>query len=83
MTVKELIENLSKIEDQNIKVMVKGYEGGYNDIIIGNNIDNNTPAIYDIALDVNDKWYYGRHERIEDVIINARGEYNTVKAIIL
>ena len=83
MTIRELIESLSKIEDKDIRVMVRGYEGGYDDIVIGNGIDNNTPAIYEIALDVNDEWYYGRHERIEDVIMNARGEYSTVKAIIL
>jgi hypothetical protein len=82
MTVRELIESLSKIEDQEVRVMVNGYEGGVNDMVIGNGIDN-TPAIVDIALDVNDEWYYGRHERIEDVIMNARGEYNIVKAIIL
>ena len=82
MTVKQLIESLSKIEDQDIRVMVRGYEGGVNDIVIGNGIDD-TPAIVEIALDVNDEWYYGRHERIEDVIMNARGEYSTVKAIIL
>ena len=83
MTVKELIERLNKIEDQEVRVMVRGYEGGVNDIVIGNGIEDNTPAIYEIALDVNDEWYYGRHERIEDVIMNARGEYSIVKAIIL
>ena len=83
MTVRELIESLSKIEDKEIRVMTRGYEGGVNDMVIGNGIEDNTPAIIDIALDVNDEWYYGRHERIEDVIMNARGEYTIVKAIIL
>lgn len=83
MTVRELIESLSKIEDKEIRVMTSGYEGGVNDIVIGNGIDNNTPAIIHVALDVNDEWYYGRHERVEDVIMNARGEYNIVKAIVL
>ena len=83
MTVKQLIQILSTIEDQETTVMVNGYEGGYNDIVIANGIDSSTPAIVEIALDVNDQWYYGRHERIEDVIVNARGEYNIVKAIIL
>ena len=83
MTVRELIESLSKIEDQDIRVMTRGYEGGVNDMVIGNGIEDNTPAIIDIALDVNDEWYYGRHERIEDVIMNARGEYTIVKAIVL
>jgi hypothetical protein len=61
-----------------VKVNLYGSGKGVNDIG-----DNNTPAIVDIALGVNDEWYYGRHERIEDVIMNARGEYNIVKAIIL
>jgi hypothetical protein len=66
--------------------MVRGYEGGYDDIVIGNGIDNNTiviPAPIDVALEVNDEWYYGRHERIEDVLIEARKDYHIVKAIIL
>ncbi len=84
MTVKELIESLSKIEDQNIRVMVRGYEGGVDDIIIGNGIDNNTiviPAIVNVALDVNEEWYYGRHE-----VQNFDHEYKgreIVNAIIL
>jgi hypothetical protein len=61
MTVKQLIESLSKIQDQNITVMVRGYEGGVDDIVIGNAIDNNTPAIVNVAINVNDEWYYGRH----------------------
>ena len=77
MTVKQLIESLSRIEDQEVRVMVKGYEGGYNDIV------NINPAPIDIALDVNDKWYYGRHESIQDVLIEARKDYQIVKAIIL
>jgi hypothetical protein len=86
MTVRELIQSLSKIQDQDIRVMVRGYEGGYDDIVIGNGIDNNTiviPAPIDVALEVNDEWYYGRHERIEDVLIEARKDYHIVKAIIL
>jgi hypothetical protein len=84
MTVKELIESLSKIQDQNIRVMVRGYEGGVDDIIIGNGIDNTTtviPVIQYVALNVNDKWYYGRHE-----VQNFDHEYKgreIVKAIIL
>ena len=84
MTVKELIESLSKIEDQNIRVMVRGYEGGVDDITIGNGIDNNTvviPAIVNVALDVNEEWYYGRHE-----VQNFDHEYKgreIINAIIL
>ena len=77
MTIKELIEVLNKIEDQEVRVMVKGYEGGVNDI------GNNTPGIIHIALDVNEEWYMGRHERVDDIDVNTNKEYHIVKAIVL
>ena len=83
MTVRELIKVLTEIEDQEVRVMVSGYEGGYNDIVIGNGIDNNIPAIVNVALDVNEEWYYGAHEKVEDVDRDTIGEYNIVKAIII
>jgi len=86
MTIKQLIESLSKIEDQDIRVMVRGYEGGVNDMVIGNGIDNSTivvPAIQYVALDVNTEWYYGRHERVDDMFGGTNSEYHIVKAIIL
>lgn len=86
MTVRELIESLSKIGDQDIRVMVKGYEGGVDDIVIGNGIDNNTivvPAIQYVALNVNTEWYYGTHERVDDMYDSPNSDYHIVKAIIL
>jgi len=83
MTVKQLIQILSTIEDQDVRVMVKGYEGGVDDMVIGNGIDNNTPAIIQIALDVNTAWYYGRHERVDDMYDSTSSDYHIVKAIIL
>ena len=77
MTVRELIESLSKIEDQDIRVMVSGYEGGVDDIM------NNTPAIIHVALDVNTEWYYGKHERVDDMYGSTNSDYHIVKAIIL
>ena len=64
MTVKQLIEILNKIEDQDLKVMVRGYEGGVCDAIVSTN-ESNTPEIYTIERNVNDEWYYGRHEVTE------------------
>ena len=64
MTVKQLIEILSQIKDQDLKVMVKGYEGGINDVIVSSN-ESNTPEIYTIERNVNEEWYYGRHEITE------------------
>lgn len=83
MTVKQLIQILSTIEDQDVRVMTKGYEGGVDDIIIGNGIDNNTPAIIHVALDVNTAWYYGRHERVDDMYDSTSSDYHIVKAIVL
>ena len=57
--------------------MVRGYERGVKDI------EDNTPAIIKIALDVNDEWYYGRHERIENIYQRDLKNYTIVKAIIL
>ncbi len=77
MTVKQLIQSLSEIQDQDTIVMVKGYEGGYNDIVDIN------PAPIDIALDVNDQWYYGKHETLDDIDPSNSTQYQIVKAIIL
>ena len=77
MTVKQLIEILSKVEDQDIRMMIKGYEGGFNDLIM---IDNE-PAIAYMVLDVNDEWYYGKHELAEDR--DHLDKFQVVKAIIL
>ena len=83
MTVRELIESLSKIEDKEIRVMVRGYERGVNDMVIVNGIEDNTPAIQYVALDVNTEWYYGTHERVDDMYDATNSKYHIVKAIIL
>ena len=77
MTVKQLIESLSKIQDQDVRVMTRGYEGGVDDI------EDNTPAIQYVALDVNTQWYYGKHETVDDMYGGSNNEYHIVKAIIL
>jgi len=77
MTVQELIQHLEKL-DPNTRVIIRGYEGGYNDIT---NI-----ADIPIKLNVNTAWYYGVHEEVltdEDADEHAyllyalRGEQNT------
>jgi hypothetical protein len=82
MTVKQLIQILSTIEDQDVRVMTRGYEGGVDDMVIGNGIDN-TPAIIQIALDVNTAWYYGRHEKVDNMYEATNSNYKVVKAIVL
>ena len=64
MTVRELIQELSQIKDQDVKVMVRGYEGGIDDAIIQKD-ESSTPAIYTIKRNKNDEWYLGRHEITE------------------
>jgi hypothetical protein len=75
MTVKELIESLSKIEDQETRVMVKGYEGGVDDI------DNITPAIINVALNVNKEWWNGSHEVISED--HTYTDKQIIKAIVI
>ena len=75
MTVRELIEVLSKIEDQEVRVMVKGYERGVDDI------EDRIPEIVNVALDVNEKWYYGRHE--VEYYDNNFKDKEVIKAIVL
>jgi hypothetical protein len=77
MTIAELIESLSKIQAKEARVMTRGYEGGYNDV--GDII----PVVVEMALDVNDEWYYGRHEMVGDIDRSSKREYQIVKAIIL
>ena len=53
MKVKELIEALSQL-DPELLVVVHGYEGGVNEV--------DRCDVYDIELNVNTEWYYGKHE---------------------
>lgn len=58
MTVKELIEKLKTL-DQEMPVFINGYEGGYDDLTDLTNIE--------VIKDVNTQWYYGSHEKIDDL----------------
>jgi hypothetical protein len=57
MTIKELIEALSKF-DSDTPVVVGGYEGGYNDVTI--------VKAESIQLNVNKQHYYGAHGRTDE-----------------
>jgi len=75
MTVKELIEQLQKL-DPDIHVMTPGYEGGYRYSLIS--------EVYDIALNVHTQWYYGPHEDVNDTYsVPDKSQYQIVKAIVL
>ena len=53
MKVKELIELLSQMNPE-LLVVVAGYEGGVDEI--------KKYKLCNIELNVNDDWYYGKHE---------------------
>jgi hypothetical protein len=75
MTIKELIQILQQIEDQEAMVMVTGYEGGVDDI------EDTIPTIVNVALDVNNKWWDGSHEVVSED--HTYTDKEIVKAIVL
>jgi len=72
MEVSELINFLSKF-DPSTRVMVKGYERGYDDL--------KDVKEKDVVLNVNDEWWYGKHEVLEKVSKGNNKE--SIKTIIL
>ena len=63
MNVGQLIEQL-KNYPQDLRVVVNGYEGGYNDVDHFEKIK--------IVLDYNEVWYYGKHEDVFGIHDEAR-----------
>ncbi len=59
MTVDELIQKLSDYPS-NFRVIIPGYEDGYNDIIIIKEIE--------IVPDYHKNWYYGQHLDKDDFL---------------
>ena len=57
MTVKELIEKLKEF-DENMRVVVAGYEGGVDDATLADAVK--------IKLNQHTAWYYGKHEVSHD-----------------
>ena len=74
MTVGELIRIL-ELHPQDLRVMVDGYEGGVDDL------EARFLLTRDVRLDVNAKWYYGRHE--ETYAGEKETEHETVPALVL
>jgi hypothetical protein len=73
MTVAELILVLSGL-DSSLRVIVRGYEGGYNDAA--------PDKIMTVALEVNKgTWYYGLHDQVTDY--EPYPDYEHVQAICL
>jgi hypothetical protein len=79
MNIKELIETLSTL-DPELRVVTRGYEGGYDDIVWP--VGKDSPNIINLALHVNPAWYYGNHEMVSKD--HQYGEnIQIVKAIVL
>ena len=78
MTVQQLIDKLNTIDDKdNTIVVTRGYERGFDDI------NDTIPEPITMALNVNNKWYYGKHEKVADVYNKDLDRYTITKAIIL
>jgi hypothetical protein len=56
MTVQELIDKLQKIKNKNLRVVITGYEGGYDDVSGFDKIK--------IRLNSKSESYYGDHEEV-------------------
>lgn len=74
MKVRELIKQL-EVVDGDLNVYVRGYEGGVDDVC-------NIGKPVDVALNVNDAWYYGKHEVIDEGY-NEYDGYDEAKGIII
>jgi len=71
MNVGQLIEQL-KNYPQDLRVVVRGYEGGYNDV--------DTFETLNLVLNYYDEWYYGKHEDVSS-IFNEEVKANAVDAL--
>ena len=78
MTVGGLVRELSRYPDDlrvdDLRVMVSGYEGGFDDLEPG------LLSVQDVALDQHPEWFYGRH----DIPFPEDGEdIQTVPALLI
>ena len=79
MTVKELIEQLQTLNPES-RVFIRGYEAGYDDI--------NTIKPTQMVLNVNNIWYYGKHDTLDrehkrDRILNKDTTRDSIEGIII
>jgi hypothetical protein len=75
MTVQELINQLQQL-DPNTRVFKDGYEGSYNDV-------QAVSAEVEMALDVHSEWWYGSHERVEELDKEQLEGKTIVKGVII
>ena len=72
MKVRELIERLQAL-DPELMVVRPGYEGGVTEVTHINAIV--------VALNVNEEWYYGEHEQIDE--FSRRDHKGAARATVL
>lgn len=79
-TVGELIEALSKL-DPNTRVFTHGYEGGWDDV----HLPTKGFLVHDISLNVRkqEEWWFGMHEKTQDIMEEDRSKYETVKGVLV
>jgi hypothetical protein len=79
-TVGELIEELNKL-DPSTRVFTKGYEGGWDDV----ELPTKGFRIHDISLFVKkeEEWWYGRHEKTQEILEEDRHKYEIVKGVLV
>ena len=75
MTVQELITQLQQL-DPNTKVFRHGYEGGFDDV-------NTISPEVEMALNVNDSWYFGSHEKVDDLDKEQLKGKTIVKGVVI
>jgi hypothetical protein len=68
MNVDQLIKRL-QMYPPDLRVVVRGYEGGYNDVDQFENLK--------IVLDYHSAWYYGKHEDVESLYGNNAEQLKT------
>ncbi len=68
MNVNQLIKRL-QMYPPDLRVVVRGYEGGYNDVDTFENLK--------IVLDYHSAWYYGKHEDVESLYGNNAEKLKT------
>ena len=68
MNVDQLIKRL-QMYPPDLRVVVRGYEGGYNDVDIFEKLK--------IVLDYHSAWYYGKHEDVEYLYGNNAEQLKT------
>ena len=68
MNVNQLIKRL-QMYPPDLRVVVRGYEGGYNDVDTFENLK--------LVLDYHSAWYYGKHEDVDSLYGNNAAQLKT------